>query len=84
MVYLDDILIYSSTYKEQIKHIHKALSLLRENKLYAKRSKCEFAKTSVEYLGHVISNQASRWKKIKSNPYKTGPDLLANVMYNHS
>jgi hypothetical protein len=47
-------LIYSSTYNEHIEHIHKAFSLLRENKLYAKRSKCEFAKTSVEYLGHVI------------------------------
>lgn len=68
MVYLDDILIYSSTYNEHIEHIHKALSLLRENKLYAKRSKCEFAKTSVEYLGHIISDQGFSMEedKIKS------------------
>ena len=67
MVYLDDILIYSSTYKEHIDHIRQALSLLRENSLFAKMSKCEFAKNSVEYLGHVISDHGFSMEEDKIN-----------------
>ena len=65
MVYLDDILIYSSTYKEHIDHIRQALSLLRENSLFAKMSKCEFAKNSVEYIVHVISDQGFSMEEAK-------------------
>jgi hypothetical protein len=57
MVYLDDILIYSSTYEEHIDHLRHALVLLRKNSLFAKLSKCEFAKSSVSYLGHIISDE---------------------------
>ena len=31
--------------------------MLRENSLYAKESKCEFFKDSIQYLGHVISTE---------------------------
>ena len=84
MVYLDDILIYSSTYNEHIEHIHKALSLLRENILYAKDQSASLLKLQLSISVILFPTRVSRWKKIKSNPYKTGPDLLANVMYNHS
>lgn len=33
------------------------LQLLRQNQLFAKRSKCDFAQSKIEYLGHVISGQ---------------------------
>jgi hypothetical protein len=33
------------------------LTLLRENKLYGKLSKCEFSKERVEFLGHVVSSK---------------------------
>ena len=54
VVYLDDILIYSRTEEEHERHLHQVLEKLREKKLYAKRSKCEFGLEKVEYLGHTV------------------------------
>jgi len=54
-VYLDDIIIYSKTMKEHIQHMEITLQRLANNRLYAKISKCEFVKPSIEYLGHIIS-----------------------------
>ena len=62
VVYLDDILVYSKTYDEHRKHLHKVLTILRENNLYAKEKKCELFKTSVEYLGHYLSNTGQNKK----------------------
>src|SRR3954465_4037562 len=55
VVYLDDILIYSKTEEEHVEHLHLILEKLREHKLHAKYSKCEFWLSEVTYLGHVIS-----------------------------
>ena len=66
VVYLDDILIYSKSKEEHLEHLQKILTALRDNKLFGKLSKCEFFKTEVEYLGHVISE-----KGIQVDPKKT-------------
>src|SRR3954466_11754096 len=55
VVYLDDILIYSKNEEEHAEHLCLILEKLREHKLYAKYSKCEFWLPEVTYLGHVIS-----------------------------
>lgn len=52
---LDDILIYSDNVKDHESTVKIVLDRLRKNELYAKLSKCEFSKNSVEFLGHVIS-----------------------------
>ena len=54
LVFLDDILIFSRTKEEHIKHVREVLTRLRAQKLYAKRSKCEFFRKEVEFLGHRI------------------------------
>jgi transposase InsO family protein len=54
LVYLDDILIMSRTPEEHVEHLRIVLSLLRKHKLYAKLSKCEFARASLKFLGHVV------------------------------
>lgn len=56
-MFFDDILIYSSSYTEHLQHLRSVLSVLRSNDLHVKRSKCSFATTSVNYLGHVISSE---------------------------
>ena len=55
IVFIDEILIYSKTDLEHQEHLHKALTILREDKLYAKFSKCEFWLRQVSFLGHVVS-----------------------------
>ena len=53
-VYLDDILVYSTTMEEHIQHLHAMLTSLRSHQLCAKQSKHSFATASMEYLGHII------------------------------
>ena len=55
MVYLDDIFIYSKNEEEHAEPLRFVLMKLREHRLYAKFSKCEFWLPEVTYLGHVIS-----------------------------
>jgi hypothetical protein len=53
--FIDDILIYSKNEKEHAKHLRIVLRRLRDHKLYAKFSKCEFWLKSVKFLGRTIS-----------------------------
>ena len=66
VVYLDDILIYSKTEAEHLKHIDMVLTLLKENKLYANKEKCKFFKTEIEFLGNIVGRGT-----IKMDPAKT-------------
>ncbi|WP_354666198.1 reverse transcriptase family protein [Nostoc sp. GT001] len=55
VVFIDDILVYSRSDSEHEEHLATVLGVLREQRLYAKLSKCEFWLKSVAFLGHVIS-----------------------------
>ncbi|KAL0423698.1 UNVERIFIED_CONTAM: Retrovirus-related Pol polyprotein from transposon.6 [Sesamum radiatum] len=55
VVYLDDIVIYSETLNEHVKHLRAVFQKLREYELYAKKEKCEFCCEKITFLGHVIS-----------------------------
>jgi hypothetical protein len=55
VVFIDDILVYSRSEEEHEEHLHLALQRLREHRLYAKLSKCEFWMKQVDFIGHVIS-----------------------------
>lgn len=57
LVFFDDILIYSSTEAEHLEHLKTVFEVLKRNKLYVKRNKCEFGRKQIKYLGHVISSQ---------------------------
>jgi transposase InsO family protein len=57
VIFIDDILIYSESIEEHRKHVKVVLDRLRQNRLYAKQSKCEFAKTAIEFLGHFVSDR---------------------------
>ena len=54
LVLLDNVLIYSTNPQDHVEHLRKVLGKLREHKLFAKASKCEFLKTSLEFLGQQI------------------------------
>ncbi|XP_071933809.1 uncharacterized protein [Coffea arabica] len=57
VVFIDDILIYSKTREEHVKHLELVLQILREHKLYAKFSKCEFWLEEISFLGHKVSEE---------------------------
>ncbi|KAJ1581461.1 hypothetical protein NDA11_003779 [Ustilago hordei] len=54
VVYLDDFLIFSDTEEVHVKHVTEVLTRLRNNRLFAKLSKCEFHTKTVEFLGYII------------------------------
>ncbi|XP_072076685.1 uncharacterized protein [Arachis hypogaea] len=63
VVFIDDILVYSKTEKEHEEHLRIVLQILKERKLYAKLSKCEFRKEEVKLLGHVANVVADALRK---------------------
>jgi hypothetical protein len=81
VVYIDDILIYSTSLEEHAEHLCKVFQRLRENKLYAKLEKCEFGVTEVDFLGHRITQKGLKMDdhKVKAildwEPPKSVPAL---------
>jgi ribonuclease HI len=57
VVFIDNILIYSKTKEDHANHIRVILQWLRDHRLYAKFSKCEFWLGSMKILGHTISSE---------------------------
>jgi hypothetical protein len=57
LVFFDDILIFNDSWSSHLQHVMMILQRLQEHGLAVKRSKCSFGATSVQYLGHVISDQ---------------------------
>lgn len=56
LVYLDDIIVFSKTFKEHISHIRNVFDRLRKANLKLKFTKCQFASKEVKYLGHYVSS----------------------------
>ena len=52
--YIDDVLVYSSSWEEHLVHLRGVLAFLKEAGLTAKPSKCVWGTTSLEYLGHKL------------------------------
>ncbi|GJW36725.1 putative reverse transcriptase domain-containing protein [Tanacetum coccineum] len=67
IVFIDDILIYSKNKKEYEGHLKLILRLLKEEKLFAKFSKCELWLSKVKFLGHVIDSEGIHVDPAKIN-----------------
>ena len=56
LVYIDDIIIFSKTVEDHIRHVDEILTTLTEANITLKISKCRFFSDTVEYLGHLIKH----------------------------
>jgi hypothetical protein len=71
LIFMDDILIYSSTLDKHVQHIQAVFQLLKDNNLFLKRSKCSFAQAKIDYLTHVISGQGVATDPLKVQAVQT-------------
>ena len=56
-MFIDDILVYSKDREDHDTHLRVVLETLRNEQLYAKRSKCKFWLREVSFLGHIVSEE---------------------------
>ena len=56
--YIDDILIFSKTFSDHVRHLTQLFQAIKNEGLRLKFSKCTFAADSVKYLGHIIQNNS--------------------------
>ena len=57
LVYLDDIIIKSTTIEEHASHVDAILACLHKHNLFCQLPKCHWAKQTLKYLGHVVSGE---------------------------
>ena len=74
IVYMDDLLIYSSTLDEHHEHQRLILQRLMDANLFLKLSKCTFDATTIEYLGMVIKYGHMEMDPIKVKGIKEWPN----------
>ena len=60
VVFINDILVYSRDEQEHEQNLKIVLKTLRDKKLYAKLSKCDFWLKEVSFLGHIVSTEGIR------------------------
>ena len=65
LIYLDDIIIFSDTFENHLERLEAVFQRLHKYNLKLKASKCEFFRSEVTYLGHVVSQAG-----IKTDPEK--------------
>ena len=56
-VYIDDLLVYSRTLEDHLRHLGMVMDRLREVNLKLQPAKCYFCRQTVEFLGHVLTPQ---------------------------
>ncbi|GBG83374.1 hypothetical protein CBR_g37088 [Chara braunii] len=57
ILYMDDILVYSSSYEGHLQHIEWALHALRDAGFKVALEKCQFFLTTISFLGHMVTDQ---------------------------
>ncbi len=85
LVYMDDIIIYSKSPEEHMKHIRIIFEELRKYSLKIKLKKCEWCMEELPFLGHVVGKDGiktdpKKIEKIKNLPYPTNLKELRSFM----
>jgi RNase H-like domain found in reverse transcriptase/Reverse transcriptase (RNA-dependent DNA polymerase) len=75
MVYIEDILIFSLTAEDHLRHVEFILARLRQHQLFEKLSKCEFNRASLPFLGHVVGQGGVEMQQSKVQALADWPRL---------
>ncbi|KAK3106184.1 hypothetical protein FSP39_014461 [Pinctada imbricata] len=73
LIYLDDIIVYSRTFPEHLKHLKEVFERLRSSGLKLNPGKCSFARKEIKYLGHKVSATGISPDPEKINSVKNYP-----------
>lgn len=57
LVYLDDIIVFSATFKQHLEDLRKVFTALSDANLTLKTSKCNFCRSELKYLGHLVTSE---------------------------
>ena len=81
LLYLDDIVVFSTTVQQHLERLDLVLSRLQNEGLKAKMSKCTFFQRKVKYLGHVVSDQgvATDLSKIEAVAQWRHPNTVSEL-----
>ena len=75
VVYFEDILVFSETLDDHVKHVREVLQLLRYEKLYAIHDKCTFGVDKLIFFGFVVSSNVIEVDESNTHTIKTWPQL---------
>ena len=75
IIYLDDIIVFSKTPEDHIERLRGVFEKLAAVDLRLKPSKCEFFKSQVVYLGHIVSKDSIETDPKKLKPSRSGQSL---------
>ena len=75
LAYLDDILIYNKTQKEQLQMLDKAFKCFLKDRFKIKLSKCSLFKEQIHYFGHLVSGMSILPLADKMDPWIWNPQL---------
>ena len=78
MGYLDDIIVFSKSEEEHLRHLEEIFKRLRHFDLKMKRQKSSFFKKHIQYLGHLVSEQGfeplpGKLEAIRTMPHPKTP-----------
>ncbi|KAG8497231.1 hypothetical protein CXB51_008425 [Gossypium anomalum] len=85
VVYFDDILVYSRSLDDHLRHIRAVLDVLRKENLYTNLKKYTFCSNQVVFLGFVVSSQGLQvdQEKVKAIREWPRPTSISQVRSFH-
>ena len=65
LIYLDDIIVFSTSFEQHLQRLRTVFELLEKAGLKLKGKKCHFVQSKIRYLGHIVSKEG-----IQADPEK--------------
>lgn len=83
LVYMDEIIIYSTSLQEHLTNLHLILETLRKYNMKIQIDKCEFLQKQVAFLGHIVTTEGKESNPIqrRSELFKSGCSWLLQKIY---